>query len=766
MPGLPDSARRRWLGALALAGVLPARAAETLAQTYALYPTLAQLVVPAMLDMHAQRFPEAEARLAAASAIVETAPDERWPFRLYVLPPYARAILAQGRADEAVTLLQRAMEAHDRILSEQSPRFVDVVRQTEVGNGLELMRVEYGREIVAAIQTAQVLRSGDELAHEVGMKMTDLMMLVAKAWAAAGRVEALERLYRDRIAPVALDTLDPPRLAAHEYRLHTWAVALAQSGRPALAYSAWQRALHANGLRLGTMMGQASPHSVFAACTQRRVLLSCGLLAAQDGTTPGQETSALVADIIATKGAGARYAETMRAAIDGQDTESAQGLRALEDRIAQLPTRTKDVKPFMRLVTHHDLLAGAAVRALSMMRPGFAMPSGAELKEIQARLGNSVALGFMLVTSWPGGPGSAHGRQYVRYCLSGQEVQLQRIGSQQAIDRQVHACRTELLGGAMHAPAAALLARVLLAGMPRAAGAATEWIVDPDGALHLLPFDVLPDDAGRPLLDTRSIRLVTSLRTLLDPVPGPPPSNPAMIFADPQYGDESAIQSPLRWSAASLGPRKVTPLPDTRSEAQAAAASLRRLGIASRIFAGPEATAQALGSARQPAVLHIAAHAVLRAALDSDAEAEAGSAGEDPVELILPGRQAALLLSREGRPDAVLAKDIGHLGLRGTALVVLSACDTGNGEIAVGEGVASLRRAVELAGARSAVTALWQVPSSSTTSLMTAFYGRLAQGETLASALRGAKLELRARGLAPRAWAGFQLSGANRSLAR
>jgi CHAT domain-containing protein len=185
------------------------------------------------------------------------------------------------------------------------------------------------------------------------------------------------------------------------------------------------------------------------------------------------------------------------------------------------------------------------------------------------------------------------------------------------------------------------------------------------------------------------------------------------------------------------------------------------MGIRSEILTGKHATAQALSQVRQPVVLHIASHAVLRSALDDGAGA--GSDAEGAMDLLLPGRQAGLILSRGGRPDVMLAKDVARLRLQGTALVVLSACNTANGDIAAGEGIASLRSAVEMAGAHSAVTALWQVPSAPTSSLMAAFYARLALGDSCGAALRAAKLAAYARGATPREWAGFQFSGADRA---
>jgi CHAT domain-containing protein len=98
--------------------------------------------------------------------------------------------------------------------------------------------------------------------------------------------------------------------------------------------------------------------------------------------------------------------------------------------------------------------------------------------------------------------------------------------------------------------------------------------------------------------------------------------------------------------------------------------------------------------------------------------------------------------------------------------VVLSACETGLGEVRNGEGVFGLRRAFVVAGAETLLMSLWQVADEATKDLMTSYYSRLAKGEARAEALRQAQLAMLkdAKTAHPFFWAAFISSGESGSL--
>jgi len=209
-----------------------------------------------------------------------------------------------------------------------------------------------------------------------------------------------------------------------------------------------------------------------------------------------------------------------------------------------------------------------------------------------------------------------------------------------------------------------------------------------------------------------------------------------------------------------------------------------------QIYQGKEALEEVFLSVHSPRILHVATHGYFlrheeldledrESLVGGDDSMEMGAARglgrlrgtEDPLlrsGLVFAG--ANLMAASEGTAQKVddgwvTAEDVSQMDLQGTDLAVLSACETGLGDVKVGDGVQGLQRAFLLAGARSLITSLYSVPDKESRELMRDFYASLKAGKSKATALHEAELKMirerRSKGGAahPFFWASFVLVG-------
>jgi CHAT domain-containing protein len=316
----------------------------------------------------------------------------------------------------------------------------------------------------------------------------------------------------------------------------------------------------------------------------------------------------------------------------------------------------------------------------------------------------------------------------------------------------------------------------------------------PDGDLARMPFGVLPSDTDALLIEEYEISYLSTGRDLLrfgraiDQHASAP-----LVAADPDFelaGPAQHISSPagtsgLGWRTHELARASeyFTPLPGTRREGMTIA---ELLGVEPLL--GGAVLDQRIKASRSPCILHIATHGFFlpsqqwRMAQPHNMAQPGGSGLEhmrragDAFERLADGLESPMLrsglalagantwLSHDELPpeaeDGILtAEDVAGMDLSATQLVVLSACDTGLGEISNGEGVFGLRRAFVLAGAQTLIMSLWKVPDTQTQELMVDFYQRLLAGASCSEALCEAQLILKARYPEPYYWGAFICQG-------
>lgn len=381
------------------------------------------------------------------------------------------------------------------------------------------------------------------------------------------------------------------------------------------------------------------------------------------------------------------------------------------------------------------------------------------------------------------------------------------LGLAESIDRRIEKA---LLASEQAAPDAEALwaevGKLVMQPLAKASAGVKTLVISPDGQLNRLPFAALPAPGGGGFLGERyKLRLVTTGRELLDlKEPLGNRGKAPLVVANPNFdlvlGDihrssdsviasrtalqkvkESVFMERSQQRSSETAQLVWSPLPGTKKEGEFVAFLLD-----GRLLVEEDARAEAVQQAKAPVVLHIASHAFFLPDQEHDrndgSDDNAKSAwlrggpglkasklfGESPllrsgIALAGANRVSQRKEGQEGDDGYLTALEVAQLDWEGTELVVISACESGRGEIKAGEGVYGLKRAIAVSGARSSLLSLWKVDDRATAAFMKSFYEKLKAGQGRAAAIASTQKEFRNHGIPmwrhPYVWAAFQLSG-------
>ena len=308
----------------------------------------------------------------------------------------------------------------------------------------------------------------------------------------------------------------------------------------------------------------------------------------------------------------------------------------------------------------------------------------------------------------------------------------------------------------------------------------------PSGLLHRLNMAALPIGNNKRLGDRYTLTLLASTRQVAVPETAPPVyGRSALLMGGIRYDFDSTAYTQIN-QPYHLGPEQTqyltnrstpdrgggwNPLVETKVEIQNIARLLGSKGYQVDSLLGWRASEEAFyhyatSQKTAPRLIHFATHGFFydRAASGKDVPAQAfRQSGNTLIRsgLVLSGANRAWKGDKPlaGYEDGILtAYEISYLNLQRTELVVLSACETGLGDIQGSEGVYGLQRAFKIAGVNKLIMSLWQVPDSATRGLMEAFYRYYLQDHlSIRQAFDQATADRRRTNDDPYLWAGFVL---------
>lgn len=279
--------------------------------------------------------------------------------------------------------------------------------------------------------------------------------------------------------------------------------------------------------------------------------------------------------------------------------------------------------------------------------------------------------------------------------------------------------------------------------------------LSPDGVYNQLNLNTIKRPGGDHVINHFDLVILGNARDLIEIKKRKPITarKSATLIGFPEYGGTS-----------------VAPLPGTKTEVEGISKVLKASSYQTAVHMQTSATEAVVKAVRSPTLLHIATHGYF---LEDVGEID-GSAYGVHVENANnnPLLRSGLLLAGAGNTAAGAMPDLSSndngvltayeamsLNLEETDLVVLSACETGLGDVKAGEGVYGLQRAFQVAGAEAIIMSLWRVDDAATQLLMTNFYSNWIKVRNKQKAFKQAQLQLMAKYKDPYYWGAFVMVG-------
>ncbi|HET8860094.1 CHAT domain-containing tetratricopeptide repeat protein [Marivirga sp.] len=291
--------------------------------------------------------------------------------------------------------------------------------------------------------------------------------------------------------------------------------------------------------------------------------------------------------------------------------------------------------------------------------------------------------------------------------------------------------------------------------------------LSPDGVYNQINLETIPTDDGKYLIDNSNIVWVSNTKDLFLNKVNPKQQQEektALLFGDPKFylASRSDYISKFR-----SGATQISDLPGTKKEINALTQLFDNYGWKTKDYLDEQATESKVKELESPKVFHIATHGFFTEKEDRNPKNSIGKndLSDNPLlntGLMLTGSGDLLAKTRYNyniEPGILTAYEAMNLNLDKTDLVVLSACETGLGEVHGGEGVFGLQRSFLVAGAKTLIMSLFKVSDEATQKLMVSFYEKWLETGDKRQAFIDAKKEIRNQYKDPIYWGAFVMIG-------